>query len=342
MLRPLSNPPSRFDPRIVDWEEPPGLARLQVYEDLSRKILSHNESPDLAHRWSLNPYRGCQHACAYCYARSTHEYLGLGAGTDHDVKILVKPQAPALLAEAFDHPSWAGEPVLFSGNTDCYQPLEHRWRLTRACLAVCLRYRNPVALITKSALVARDSDLLAALAVEARVRVILSIPFLDPELARLVEPGAPSPARRFAAMARLSAAGVPVMVNVAPIIPGLNDKEIPGILQAAREAGATRAAMILVRLVGPVAAVFEERVREALPDRAEAILAKIRRMRGGELGTTRFGERMVGQGPEWAAIERLFELWTRRLGYEGRTEAPPPPSPFRRPPRTGEQVRLFG
>lgn len=347
MLRPIDNPPNRFDPRQVEWEIPPDLARLTVYEDDTRSILSRNDSPDLWHRWSLNPYRGCMHACAYCYARPTHEYLGFGAGTDHDTRILVKPRAAALLKEQFDHPAWQGETILFSGNTDCYQPLEYRWELTRACLEVCRTYRNPVAIITKSALIERDTELLAALAREARAQVVFSIPFADAALARAIEPGAPSPERRLAAMRRLHEAGVPVAVNVAPVIPGLNDREIPAILQAAAAAGALRAAMILVRLPGPVEAVFTERLRAELPTRAEGVLARLRRARGGELHDGRFGERMHGHGQEWDTTRALFDLWARKLGLaadrlesSATPEADGQPSPFRRP-GAGVQLGLF-
>lgn len=339
MLRPIGNPPSRFVAHHVDWEEPPGLARLQVYEDDSRQILARNDSPDLPHRWSLNPYRGCMHACAYCYARPSHEYLGFGAGTDHDVKILVKPRAAELLAAAFEAPAWKGERVLFSGNTDCYQPLEHRWGLTRACLEVCHRYRNPVTVITKSHLVERDLDLLCALHRDARVDVVLSIPFANAEHARKVEPGTPSPERRFTTVARLAAAGLRVAVNLAPVIPGINDREVPEVLRRAKEAGATRAAMILVRLNGPVQAVFTERIRAAFPLRAEGVLARLRRARQGELGSTTFGERMRGHGPEWEATHRLFQLWCDRLGLNaGEPENDASETPFRRPT---PQLALF-
>lgn len=341
MVRPQSNPASRFGLPELAWEEPPELARLQIYEDHTKGILSRNDSPDLWHTWSLNPYRGCQHACAYCYARYTHEYLGFGAGTDHDVKILVKPAAPALLTEVFEDPKWLGERVLFSGNTDCYQPLEHRYRLTRACLEVCLTYRNPISIITKAALIERDVDLLAALAREAGATVTLSVPFIDATLARLIEPGAPSPQRRLRAMRRLHEAGVPVSVNIAPVIPGINDREVPAVLQAAREAGAQHAAMMLVRLSGPVAQVFEARVREALPDRAAGVLARLRRARNGALTDHRFGKRFHGEGPEWAAVERLFAMWSTRLGYT-KASREDGATPFRRPPRAGQQMGLFG
>lgn len=347
MLRSIANPPGRFDPTAIEWIEPPDLARLQVFEDHSRQILARNDSPDLSFRWSVNPYRGCMHACTYCYARPSHEYLSFGAGTDFETKIVVKPDAPALLRAAFEAPAWKGESVLFSGNVDCYQPLEYRYRLTRACLEVCAAYRNPVALITKGALVERDVDVLRKLRAESRVRVLFSIPFWDPEVGRAMEPGAPSPARRLRAMRTLADAGIPVGVNVAPVIPGLNDRDIPRILTAAREAGATRAGMILVRLAGSVAPYFEQTLRERLPGRAESVLARIRRARGGRLATPGFGERMRGTGPEWEAIEALFDVWTRKLGYDlpaGGGAEPAreePPTAFRRPGGS-RQIGLFG
>lgn len=347
MLRPIANPVSRFDPREVIWEVPPDLARLQVFEDDSKSILSKNESPDLWHRYSLNPYRGCMHACAYCYARPSHEYLGFGAGTDHDTKILVKPRAAALLRDAFEHRGWEGETVLFSGNTDCYQPLEYRWELTRACLEVCRAYRNPAAIITKAALIERDVDVLAGLAAEARVQVVFSIPFWDAEAARAIEPGTPSPQRRVAAMRALHQAGIPVGVNVAPVIPGLNDRDIPAILEACAGAGASQAAMILVRLPGPLEAIFRERLQATMPLRAEGILNRLSRARQGDVQEARFGERMTGHGAEWQATRQLFELTCRRLGlrtHQAESSATPAsaelPTTFRRP-NSGRQLKLF-
>lgn len=339
MLKTVSNPVSRFDRRSMEWFEPPDMAKLQIFEDDTRQILARNESPDLWFRWSINPYRGCMHACAYCYARPTHEYLGFGAGTDHDTKILYKPRAAELLEQAFEAPSWEGETILFSGNTDCYQPLEYRFGLTRACLEVCRRYQNPVAIITKSALIERDLDVLVELARCTHLRVIFSIPFQDPEICRAIEPGTPSPSRRLQAMRRLSAEGIPVGVNIAPVIPGLNDRDVPAVLKAAREAGADRANLMLVRLPGAVAPVFEERLREALPTRAEGVMARLRRAREGKLNNPGFGERFGGTGEEWGATEQLFAVWKKKLGYgEGRQEGN---SPFRRPPKAGDQLRLW-
>jgi len=341
MFTPTANPPSRFEELHVEYDEEAPPARLRVYDDDSKSLLSENDSPDLPFRWSINPYRGCSHGCTYCYARPSHEYLGWGAGTDFDTRILVKRNAPALLKAAFDAPTWQGERILFSGNTDCYQPLEFRLGLTRALLEVCLRYRNPVALITKSNLIERDVALLAELHRVATARVTFSIPFHDAALGRAIEPGAPTPSRRYRALGTLAAAGIPVGVNIGPVIPGLNDRDVPAILKAAKEAGARWAALLLVRLPGPVEPYFEARLREALPLRADGVLARIRRARNGKLNDGRFGHRFRGEGEEWEATRALFHVWREKLGYgDGYGETPPGPSAFRRPGE-GRQMGLF-
>ncbi len=334
------NPANRFDPRSIEWEVEPDKARLRLIEDASSSILAHNDSPDIGFSWSVNPYRGCTHACAYCYARPTHEYLGYGAGTDFERTIVYKPRAGELLAAAFERPSWAGAHVMFSGVTDCYQPVERRLRLTRACLEVCARYRNPVAVITRSPLVVRDLDLLVELAALGASAVTFSLPLLDPALARALEPGAPSPHVRLAAMAQLAAAGVPVGVSVAPVIPGIGTEQIPNVLKAARDAGARWAWMIPIRLPGAVAEVFPRRLREALPLRAEAILTRILRLRGGVMNEARFGARFEGRDddPVWISMRDLFSVWRDRLRF-GAPWQPPDPSPFRRP---SGQLDLFG
>lgn len=336
------NPPNRFAPVIVEWDEEPPKARLEILEDRTKGVLSHNDSPDIGFSWSLNPYRGCTHACAYCYARPFHEYLGMGAGSDFERKIVVKLASAALLEEAFRKPSWKGEWVMFSGVTDCYQPLERRYGLTRACLEVCARFRNPAGIITRSPLVTRDTDLLLQLAEHDAVSVSFSIPIPDRELQRALEPGAPPPDLRFAAMKALSEAGVPVGVSVGPVIPGINDRSIPEVLERAREAGARWAWLLLLRLPGAVAEVFESRLRESLPDRADAVMAKIRRLRGGKTNDPRFGERMRGRegDPAWEVIQQMFDLWHKKLGYGDRWN-PPDPSPFQRPDDRG-QLGLFG
>ncbi len=303
----------------MEWDGPPPAVDLQVYADNSKTILAKNDSPDLPFTWSLNPYRGCMHACAYCYARPTHQYLDWGAGTDFDRKITFKPEAASLLRKTFMKRSWQGESVLFSGNTDCYQPLEASYKLTRACLEVCLEFRNPVSIITKSALIERDIDLLAELAREASCFVTMSIPFWDAEACRKVEPFAPKPQRRIRAMQRLHEAGIPVGVNVAPIIPGLNDQDIPAILEAAHGAGAIRAGHIMVRLSGPVEAVFEERIRAAFPMRADRVLSRIRDARDGKMNNSGFGDRMTGKGQYWGAIDTLFKTTCARLGLNSET-----------------------
>jgi DNA repair photolyase len=292
--------------------------------------LSCNESPDLPFRWSLNPYRGCFHACAYCYARPSHEYWGFGAGTDFDSKIVVKRDAPALLRKALLKPSWQGELIVFSGNTDCYQPLEAACGLTRACLEVCAAFRNPVGIITKAALVARDLDLLKQLHEEAWVQVYFSIPFADDAVARTVEPQAPSSSRRFAAMRRLSEAGIPTAISIAPIIPGLNEDDMPELLTRARDAGASAATFILLRLSGNVESVFLERMAQAFPDRIAKIVNRIKEVRGGTLSESRFFTRHTGQGAYWHVIERLFKVGYTKAGF-CEDWIRPIPNTFRRP-----------
>jgi DNA repair photolyase len=313
---PLSNPPNPWATTEVEYlEEAPPNVRLEVYEDHSRTILSKNDSPDLGFSYSVNPYRGCFHACAYCYARPTHEYLSLGAGTDFDRKIIIKPRAPELLRAAFAKKKWKKDVVVFSGVTDCYQPLEASYRLTRACLEVCAETANPVGIITKAPLVERDVDVLQTLAAVASVHVTVSIPIWDEAKARAIEPYVATPRRRMRIIETLARAGIEVGVNVAPIIPGLNDQDIPQILAAARAAGATHAGSVLLRLPGSVKQVFEERLRAALPLSVDRVLHRIRETRGGELYDSRFGARGRGEGNYALAIETLFRATARRLGF---------------------------
>jgi DNA repair photolyase len=338
--RPVSNPPNPWDATHVDWLGDPPAALPRLYADATREILSRNDSPDIPFTWSVNPYRGCAHACAYCYARPTHEYLGFGAGTDFDTRIVAKLRAPELLRRAFERPSWTGEPIAFSGNTDAWQPLEASLRLTRGCLEVCAEYRNPVLVTTKAPLVERDGDVLAELAAHGAARASITLPFLDASRARALEPWAASPERRLRTIERLAAAGIPVGVNVAPVIPGLNDEEIPRVLAAARAAGATRAHWLLLRLPGPVKQVFEERLRATLPERAERVLHRIRETRDGRLYDARFGVRGRGEGEIARTIGALFDASASRLGFDGsESAAEPRPSPFRRP---RAQLSLFG
>lgn len=492
------NPPNPYLTEHRELLGKPPPTELEVYEDRSQTILSHNDSPDLGFRWSVNPYRGCFHACAYClsgdtpiamgngrtkplaevqggdeiygtvlrgksrrfvktrvlthwavvkpayrvtledgtqliasadhrvltqrgwkcvtgtrqgrtrrahltrgdrllgpghfaippeegqaiknrarlrvcsiealglslplfdmttgtgdfiangvinhncYARPTHEYFGWGAGTDFERRIVVKPRAPELLRSAFLKPSWRGETVVFSGVTDCYQPLEAAWRLTRRCLEVCLEFRNPVGIITKSLLIRRDAELLAALHREADARVSLSIPFLDERIARIIEPGAPTIRRRFETMEILAKAGVPVGIGVAPIIPGLNDHEIPGLLKEAKRRGATSAFMTLLRLPGSVKAVFFHRLKEQLPLRAVKIEHRVRSVRQGALNDSNFGSRFEGEGQHWELIEQTWALWTGRLGLcSDPDDGLPRPSSFRRPDKPTDQLEWW-
>jgi len=320
---PIANPPNPWASTSVEYLEGAPDMKLEIYEDGTRSILARNDSPDVGFDYSVNPYRGCVHACAYCYARPGHEYLSFGAGTDFDRKIMVKMRAAELLREAFRKKGWKKELVVFSGVTDCYQPIEASYRLTRACLQVCAEAANPVGIITKAPLIERDIDVLQELARVASVHVTLSVPFWDEEKARAVEPYVATPARRMRTVRRLADAGISVGVNVAPIIPGLNDEEIPRVLTAARDAGATRAGCVLLRLPGPVAQVFEERMRAAMPLRVERILHRIRETRGGNLYDARFGARGRGEGPYAAAIQRLFTTTAARLGlHTGHSTAP--------------------
>ncbi len=334
----VSNPQNPFASHHRELLEPAPDVSVQVFEEESREILSRNDSPDLPFRWSVNPYRGCFHACAYCYARPSHEYWGFGAGTDFDSKLVAKPNASALLRQSFLKPSWEGELIVFSGNTDCYQPLEASYRLTRACLEVCAEFRNPVAVITKSALVARDLDLLLDLHRDAWARVYLSIPFADSGTARKVEPNVPTIAKRLETLRTLSDAGIRTGVSIAPVIPGLNEQDIPEILGMAREAGAVEATYVLLRLSGHVEDVFLERMSRAFPDRIGKISNRIREVRGGKLSESGFFKRHHGEGPYWDMIDRLFTMGMRKAGYPDESEEPIPRT-FRRP--GPEQQELF-
>lgn len=347
--RETANPPNRFHAQVVTYDDGEAAAPSQVtvIDDQSRSILAHNDSPDLGFRWSVNPYRGCQHACAYCYARPTHEYLDLGAGTDFDTKIVVKRDAAALLRDAFDKPSWRGELVMFSGVTDCYQPVERDLQLTRQCLEVCLAYKNPVSVISKSALVERDLDLFRALHEQARFGISVSLAFSDNATARAIEPWTPSPDRRFKLIETLARAGVPVGVMCAPIIPGVNDRQMVTVLERAAAAGARWAGWVLLRLPGAVRPVFEDRLRVALPLAADRVLERIRDTRGGEMYDAAFGARFRGEGAYAAAIAQMFEATVRRLGLDPRNRASATPAEaegtttFCRPAKPTAQLSLF-
>ncbi len=316
-----------------------GTQPIEYLPDASQSIVSENDSPDIGFRFSVNPYRGCAHGCSYCYARNSHEYLGYSAGLDFETKILVKHDAPRLLREFLSRKSWQPEPIIFSGITDCYQPAEREHRLTRGCLQVALECRQPIGIITKNALVVRDLDLLGPMAALNLVHVNISVTTLDAALARAMEPRTSIPAARLRAIATLAAAGVPVRVMVAPIIPGLNEMEIPAVLDAARQAGATDARYTLLRLPLSVAPVFREwlaRERPALKDKVEGL---IRQTREGQLNRSEFGQRMRGSGPMAEQIRNLFRVFRRRHGF---TDLPAYATQhFRAPMGNDGQMRLF-
>lgn len=314
------DPPNRFERLHVepDLDADPELGapdpRTQYLRDASRSVLAHNDSPDVPFEWSLNPYRGCEHGCVYCYARPGHEYLGLSLGLDFETRILVKENAPELLQRALTAPRWRPQVIAMSGVTDCYQPVERRLRITRRCLEVLAEFRNPVGIVTKSGMVTRDADVLTELARSDAAAVTLSVTSLDPELARRMEPRAAQPRARLAAIEALAAAGIPVGVNVAPVIPGLNDHEIPAILRAAAGAGASWAAYLLLRLPFGVKELFARWLADHFPERREKVLGRIREVRGGRLNDPTFGARMRGSGLFADQIADLFQLARRRAG----------------------------
>ena len=319
------NPPNRFDkfrlePLDIDlqYEENQPPVPTVFYNDTSQSILSKNDSPDLDFTYSINPYRGCEHGCIYCYARPSHEYLGFSAGLDFETKIMVKVDAAELLEHTLRKKSWKPQMVAFSGNTDCYQPVERNLQLTRQCLEVFLKYRNPVGLITKNALVLRDIDILQEMAKLNLVHVMLSVTTLDAELARIMEPRTSSPANRLKAIKELAENSISVGVNVAPIIPGLTDEEIPDILKTAADHGALSAGYILLRLPGPVKDLFLDWLQRNLPERASKITNRIKDTRAGEMSDARFGSRMKGEGEIARTISNLFKLNARKLNLTSR------------------------
>lgn len=319
------NTPNRFstihtEPMDMDilyeGEAPP--VPTTFYKDTSRSILAKNDSPDLPFTYSINPYRGCEHGCVYCYARPSHEYLGFSAGLDFESKIMIKLDAAELLNEALRRKTWKPQMVAFSGNTDCYQPVERKLRLTRKCLEVFLNYRNPVGLITKNALVLRDLDILREMANLNIVHVMISITSLDPELIRRMEPRTSTPAQRLRAIEELAQHGILVGVNAAPIIPGLTDEEIPAILKAAADHGASSAGYILLRLPGPVEPLFLDWLKRVYPERANKIVKRIQDTRGGRMSDARFGSRLQGEGQIARTIDTLFTLHARKYNLTKR------------------------
>jgi DNA repair photolyase len=345
------NPPNRFDrlhlehdPESGDPEElavSPGTEYLQVR---SRSALSSNDSPDLPFDYSVNPYSGCEHGCAYCYARPTHEYWGFSAGLDFETRILVKQDVPELLRKELSSRRWKPAVINFSGVTDCYQPVEKRLQLTRRCVEVLLEFRNPFFIITKNRLVVRDGDLLAEAARLGLVAVLLSVTTLDGELSGKLEPRASRPGARLEAVSALAGLGVPVGVNAAPLLPGLTDHELPAILEAGVQAGAKFAHYSVARLPGAVEGVFTEWLERHAPGHKDKVLRRIRETQGGKASSSKFGERFRGQGIHAETLRALFESTRRRLNLDAgrpqlRTDL------FQRPNRMshpGPDVDFFG
>jgi DNA repair photolyase len=335
------DPPNRFErhhreaaldqlPADDEYHQRLTQRSIEYVADETASVVTENDSPDVAFRFSVNPYRGCVHGCAYCYARPYHEYLGMNAGLDFETKILVKHRAPQLLREFLGKKSWRPEPIAFSGVTDCYQPAEREFRLTRGCLEVAVEARQPVMIVTKNALVARDLHLLKELAARALVNVGISLTTLDPALAQVMEPRTSTPAARLRTISELADAGVPVKVMVAPVIPGLNESELPAILDEARRAGAIAASYLLLRLPLTVEPVFFEWLERALPEKRKRVEGLIRQTRDGELNCSEFGRRMRGTGSMANQIANVFAVFTRKVGL--RENLPPLDTTLFRPP----------
>jgi len=312
----LEDDPEWLEELARDPDAVPPSPRTQLFTDDTQTLITKNTSPDLSFDYSLNPYRGCEHGCAYCYARRYHEFLGWSSGLDFESRLLVKPRAPQLLRAELSKKSWKAGQLACSGVTDPYQPVERRLKITRGCLEVMAEFRQPVALITKNHLITRDADFLAELAKWNAGAAMLSITTLDPALAAALEPRASSPRMRLAAIRTLTDAGVPMGVSVAPLIPGLNDHEMPAILAAARDAGAKFATYTLIRLPGSVSDVFQHWLaRNVSSEAAEKIMGRIREIRGGKLNELRPRIRMRGEGELAEQISRIFKVTARRLGF---------------------------
>lgn len=338
------NPPNRFQAHHLETDPdsvPDASAvigpKTQFFTDTTKSIISTFDSPDLPAGRSVNPYQGCEHGCVYCYARNTHEYWGFSAGIDFEQKIMVKPTAPELLEKRFRQKGYQPSPIELSGNTDCYQPAERQFRLTRRLLQVFRQYGHPVGLITKNNLILRDVDLLKDLAAENLVHVYITLTTLNERLRRVLEPRTSTVQRRLETILKLTDAGVPVGVMTAPIIPGLTDHEIPKLVGEAARHGALSAGYTVVRLNGAIGPIFENWIRRYIPDRADKVLAQIRDCHGGELHDSRFGLRMYGEGPIAEQIRPLHQL-ARRKYLAGREMPAFDLTKFRREP---EQLKLF-
>ena len=328
-----------FDDGWQGLEDLPAF-RTTVFEEKPKSIISRNDSPDIGFDQSINPYRGCEHGCSYCYARPAHAYMGLSPGLDFESKIFAKPDAAKLLRAELSAKNFVPKTIALGANTDAYQPIERERRITRAILEVLSEFNHPVGIVTKSALVTRDIDILAPMARRGLVKVALSVTSLDPKLARAMEPRASTPAKRLAAIALLSEAGIPTVVMAAPIIPAVNDSEIEAILSAARTAGASEAGYVMLRLPHEVKDVFRDWLHATMPDRAAKVMSLVKSVSGGKEYDAAFGKRQTGTGPYAWTIGRRFELSCQRLGLN-RRKLKLDVSQFRRPPQPGEQLSLL-
>lgn len=346
----ISNAGGRFEPatRLATddgWgsaDAPAPLLDSVFLRDSARSAITRNDSPDIPFDRSINPYRGCEHGCIYCFARPSHAYLGLSPGLDFESRIFVKEDAPALLAAELSKPSYRCQPIALGANTDPYQPVERRIALTRRILEVLHDFRHPVSIVTKSALIKRDIDILADMAAQRLARVAVSLTTLDRGLARVLEPRAATPERRLETIAALARAGIPTAVMTAPMIPGLNDAELEQLLEAAARNGARAAGYALLRLPHEIAPLFEEWLSAHAPGKARHVLSLIRQSRGGNASDSRWGKRMTGTGPYADMLRLRFQAACRRLGLnEGRQDRQLDTKAFRPPPRPGDQLTLL-
>ena len=339
------NPDNPFDSLSLSHEDWDGIdippdepGKTTYYHDKPKNIINKVDSPDIGFGYSMNPYQGCEHGCVYCYARNTHNYYGFSAGVDFEQKIIVKETAPQLLEKALRKKNWKVRPIMLSGNTDCYQPVERKLEITRSLLKVLVKYRHPVSILTKNSLILRDLDLLKDLAKDQLVHAGVTVTSLDENIRRKLEPRTASARKRLEVLEQLVAAGIPTTVMVSPVIPGLTDHEIPAILEAAAQRGVYSAGYIVLRLNGAIGPLFEDWIGKHFPDRAEKVLGQVRQMHGGELHDNQFKRRMRGEGPIADAIRQLFKLSKKR--FMGEKSLPPYNlEAFRRTDKG--QMRLF-
>jgi DNA repair photolyase len=345
----VSNASGRFESRVNEtfddgWtgdDAVPTPLKTTLTAEKARVIITRNDSPDVGFDRAINPYRGCEHGCIYCYARPAHAYMGLSPGLDFESKLFFKPEAARLLEKELSKPTYAVGPIHIGGNTDPYQPQERRLRVTRQVIEVLSRFRHPFSIITKSALIARDLDLMGPMGQAGLTRAAVSVTTLDRKLARVMEPRAATPDRRIWAIRQLSEAGVPVAVMFAPVIPGLNDHELEGVLQRAAEAGAVGAGYVVLRLPLEIKDLFKEWLAANLPDRAERVMSLVRQMRHGRDYDMEWGKRMKGEGPIAELISQRFRIAQRRFGLD-RERTPLDTTQFRVPPKAVNQLDLFG